>query len=472
MATMGTAAPFGDPREVHAASRQNVYTLRGSVASTYEYTFRQGALVGIRPGDVRMIEVVLDGTARSDLEIVGVYDDELGKLDPILTLGSDGEALDSYGKSIRVKVRDGDLGNFDTASSGVNQINPDDVGKPCFAKNDNTLYLTNASGTLSFAGLVAAVSTDGKITLRNTFDIRQWWKLVSSSIDLINIGTSAATELTIASGAVVVTQSNHTIDTESDGASDSLDTITGMVADQLYIFSPASASRTVVLRDFSVGAGNIRTPFGQSISLAEDDDYALAISDGTDVTIIGFRTLSQTGGGAGVLIGDLTALTTTDKTSAVAAINEVRVPVAQILTSRTTTVGAKLVLAEGTNNGVNTATIAAPSTLASNVVVTLPEGDLDLSDVPILQAFDLTLVTGTATNTTTVTIATRSEVIVDPVGAITGSTNFACTHEVLASRVAGGPGVGVVVVNAKGIDGNIDADAAGVVRVKIFTPPV
>ncbi len=420
MSTLATTAPFGDPREVHAASRQNVYTLRGSVASTYEYTFRQGALVGIRPGDVRMIEVVLDGTARSDLEIVGVYDDELGTIDPIYTLGSDDEALDFYGKSLRVKVRDGDLGNFDTASSGVNQINPDDVGKPCFAKNDNTLYLTDASGTLSFAGLVAAVSKSGKITLRNTFDIRQQWRLLSSSADLVNIGASAATELTIASGVVTVTQTNHSVDTEADAASDNLDTIAGMVADQLYLFRAASGSRTVVLRDTLVSTtGNIRTPFAQSISLAELDDWALGVSDGTDVTIVGFRTLSQTGGGAGVLIGDLTALTTTAKTSAVAAINEAKANA-----------------------------IAAPT----------------------YQTAGATLVAGTATINTGIILASGSRVIASPTGVLTGTTNYAHCRELFASRVNGGAGVGSIVIEALTDSGVLDADAAGAIHVVILTP--
>lgn len=175
MAELATAAPFGSPREISTGSKQNIYTIRGSVSPDELFTFRSGALVGVRAGAIRMIEVVLDGTPRSDLDIVGVYDDEKGKIEPVVTVGGDDEALDGYGKSIRVHTRDGDLGEFDTGS-GVNQITADDVGKPCFAKNDNTLWLTDNGGTLSFAGLVAGVTTAGKVTLRNTFDIRAAWK--------------------------------------------------------------------------------------------------------------------------------------------------------------------------------------------------------------------------------------------------------------------------------------------------------
>src|SRR6478736_1960133 len=182
MAELATTAPFGDPREIDTGSLKNIYTVRGSVAPDELFTFRKGALVGIRPGDVRMIEVVLDGEPRADLEIVGVYDDEMGTLDPIIDVGGDDEALDSYGKSVRVKVREGDLGNFDTAAPGPNQILAEHVGLPCYAKNDNTLWLTDDGGMLSFAGLVAGVNSRGKVTLRNTFDIRNDWKNYGAAV--------------------------------------------------------------------------------------------------------------------------------------------------------------------------------------------------------------------------------------------------------------------------------------------------
>ena len=179
MAELATAAPFGSPREISTGSKQNLYTVRGSVSPDELFTLRVGALVGIRAGAIRMIEVVLSGTPRGDLDIVGVYDDKRGKIEPVVTVGGDNEALDGYGKSIRVHVRDGDLGEFDTGS-GANQITADDIGKPCFAKDDNTLWLTSNGDTLSFAGLVAGVTTAGKVTLRNTFDIRAAWKRSTS----------------------------------------------------------------------------------------------------------------------------------------------------------------------------------------------------------------------------------------------------------------------------------------------------
>ena len=348
-----------------------------------------------------------------------------------------------------------------------NNIAQANIGGDAFGKDDQTVSASSASGTRSRVGTPWLVITSNTRGYPVGVYVEPESPGADGSLeDISALEFVTPTELTIASGAVTVTQAFHTIDNESDAASDNWDTASGTVASQVYIFKPASGARTVVVRDASVGAGNIRTPFAQSISLAEEDDYAIGISDGTDLTIVAFRTLSQTGGGAGVLIGDLTALTTTDKTTVVAAINELQPPVGQILVSRTATVGAKLTMAEGTNNGSNKVTIATPDTLAGDVTLALPTGDLDLGDVPAMQSVDATLVSGTVTISAGIVVAATSEVFVRPKGAITGSTNFGCVQELVASRSV----PGTIVIQAVGNDGLIDADAAGVVRVTILTP--
>ena len=57
-------------------------------------------------------------------------------------------------------------------------------------------------------------------------------------------------ELTIASGSVAATRTYHTIDTESDTASDDLDTITvaGVADDAILIITAANTARTVVVK--------------------------------------------------------------------------------------------------------------------------------------------------------------------------------------------------------------------------------
>lgn len=119
---------------------------------------------------------------------------------------------------------------------------------------------------------------------------------------------TAATELTIASGVVTATRGSHTIDTESDAASDNLDQIDGLAAEELLLIRPANAARTVVLRDTSVagGAANIYTPGRQSISLAEAADWALLASDGTNVVVLAYRTQALAGGGLGAALAAIT----------------------------------------------------------------------------------------------------------------------------------------------------------------------
>lgn len=92
------------------------------------------------------------------------------------------------------------------------------------------------------------------------------------------------------------------------------------------------------------------------------------------------------------------------------------------------------------------------------------------SDLVSLQAVNATLVAGTATIATGITVAADSEVVPVIIGALSGTTNFGGVGELKASRVAGAPGVGTVVIQAYGDDGAIDADAAGAIRVLIFTP--
>lgn len=87
----------------------------------------------------------------------------------------------------------------------------------------------------------------------------------------------AATELTIASGAVTVTQTYHRLDTESDAASDYLDTISGGAAVQLLLLRITDAGRDVIIRH---NVDNISCAGGTNITLGELSDLAILIYDG------------------------------------------------------------------------------------------------------------------------------------------------------------------------------------------------
>jgi hypothetical protein len=106
-----------------------------------------------------------------------------------------------------------------------------------------------------------------------------------------------ATELTISSGSVTATQSYHSIDTESDAASDDLATISGgSTGDRLVIFANNDA-RTVVVKN---GTGNILTYSGDDISLDEDHKMIEFIYDGTN-----WREISNVATGSGGSTGSL-----------------------------------------------------------------------------------------------------------------------------------------------------------------------
>lgn len=83
-------------------------------------------------------------------------------------------------------------------------------------------------------------------------------------------------ELTISSGAITITGANHTIDTESDAASDDLDTINGGVDGAVLVLRAANAARTVVLKH---NTGNIVTPDGADITLDETSKVVTLVYD-------------------------------------------------------------------------------------------------------------------------------------------------------------------------------------------------
>jgi len=91
-----------------------------------------------------------------------------------------------------------------------------------------------------------------------------------------NIAWGSASELTISSGAITVAQSHHRVDTESDAASDDLDTINGGSEGQVIAIRAEHADRTVVLKD---GTGNL--DLGGDVYLTDTDQYVVLIYDGT-----------------------------------------------------------------------------------------------------------------------------------------------------------------------------------------------
>jgi hypothetical protein len=92
-----------------------------------------------------------------------------------------------------------------------------------------------------------------------------------------NLNLGATTELTIASGVITITRSYHRIDTESDGASDDLDTISGGITGDTLVLRAENDARTVVVKD---GTGNIQT--AGDCTLDNVQDTITLIFDGTN----------------------------------------------------------------------------------------------------------------------------------------------------------------------------------------------
>lgn len=100
------------------------------------------------------------------------------------------------------------------------------------------------------------------------------------SIDnVLSLGFTDATELTIDTGAITRTQSYHTIDTAADAATDDLDTISGGAAGDILYIRAANTARTVVIKH---GTGNIVIPGGSDYSLDTADKTVVFLHDGTN----------------------------------------------------------------------------------------------------------------------------------------------------------------------------------------------
>jgi hypothetical protein len=101
-------------------------------------------------------------------------------------------------------------------------------------------------------------------------------------IDLADaFGLDAATELTIASGAVTRSGNNHTIDTEGDASTDDLDTVSGGTEGDLLLLRAEHTDRTVVLKD---GTGNL--DLGADITLDDTLKSVLLVLGATNWTVV------------------------------------------------------------------------------------------------------------------------------------------------------------------------------------------
>lgn len=105
-------------------------------------------------------------------------------------------------------------------------------------------------------------------------------------VDLVNetnrgFNVNASVEYTIASGAITPQTASFTVDTESDAASDNLDTINiaHFRNGDVIALAPANDARTIVVTH---NVGNIRTVSGSSITLDTTDKWIFLRYNGTN----------------------------------------------------------------------------------------------------------------------------------------------------------------------------------------------
>lgn len=89
-------------------------------------------------------------------------------------------------------------------------------------------------------------------------------------------------ELTIVSDTITVTKARHTVDTEANAASDDLDTVNGLAANEVCVITASDTTRTVVIKH---GVDNIVSVTGADISLDDNIKAVLLLGsiDGTEV---------------------------------------------------------------------------------------------------------------------------------------------------------------------------------------------
>lgn len=173
-------------------------------------TYRPGSIVCHRVGS-ELMEVPLSATPRTDLVVDGIF---VGVSKFVSSSDTDagGGSLDANGNPEMITGRPGTLGYFATGS-GVNEITADDIDKPCFLYDDDTVYLTDASGTLSFAGFVVDVREDGRVMVDMSENARRLYGLFSAGEEPTNDRPFARAVMTslaaCAAASGVITATNN-----------------------------------------------------------------------------------------------------------------------------------------------------------------------------------------------------------------------------------------------------------------------
>lgn len=187
-----------------------------------------------------------------------------------LAVASSAILFDNIGNGTQIKLNKNAASDINSFLYQTNFSGRAEFG--CIGDDDFTLKVSPDNFSSSYDVFVVD-KDNGQMAIKETMTLEKN-VIVNEFIRL-----AAATELTISSGSVTATQSHHKIDTESDAASDDLETIAGGSEGDILIIEPENAARTIVVKH---NIGNILLFGAVDISL---DDYGKALEfifDGTN----------------------------------------------------------------------------------------------------------------------------------------------------------------------------------------------
>ena len=158
--------------------------------------------------------------------------------------------------------------------SGVDYIIPDTGAVKLYYDGSNWIVL----------GVTSDITSSSTSTLTNK--------------TLTQLLLTSATELTIASGIITVTQGFHSVDGEGD-TSDDLVTINGNASSNLLVIYPNNSARNITLKH---GTGNIVTHDASDYTIP-DNASVILVYDGSNWRVVGITAATAT-----VDIGEIYAL--------------------------------------------------------------------------------------------------------------------------------------------------------------------
>jgi len=233
---MALGSNIGARRYVTIGENPTFGQLRANVDSL-DYSVKPAALLISRPDGFGYLEPPLSTDPQASAVVMGIADLP-GKREIRGTSNddSDGGALDADDAPIYIRAVAGNIGYFKTGTS-TNEITEAHAnrGLPCFAYDDETLYLTSNGGTLPFAGLIGDVIDKG-VQLLNTAAIRAIAPLfVEGGGGVPDITSNGTARAVVTSLAANTESSAGVLTADANGAIGTQDGVTLVAGDDVFV---------------------------------------------------------------------------------------------------------------------------------------------------------------------------------------------------------------------------------------------